>query len=458
MRITPLSIISSVPKIYQNRLSAEQTNPIYINNKIQTDTVSFGRSANNGELLRKLIPYKIPDMYTGIILLDSNVLEQWLQKKVFSQPIQNLVKFLKPYEETLHSVKKTIFTSIEQIAKSKQRIMLDDAIKILSAEAQNELHNIQQPIFDELISVAKGMPQEQKAIFDKLMDKTIKQVTNKAILSDFNKTDFRYKLTRIAMGIKQRGIDSEIKSIKQLINMSKLFPEQPKFKNLASIRNHKKNGKTTDVIQQEQANAIRKIEKYFIFSPLNQDKELQDLITKAKNQIFHIPTIIPFSRKNFISELESITKTLDNQKYAHKLIKIAQKLPTSHQEPSAFIMKESRNSAEKIGYDLFEGSVATLDHLVPFSKGGKDTLTNYGLASSYINSTRGNIPLNVYIRKHPEIYKNCQKHVNRLIELNNDGTFKKIGLNKWYIIRFSEAMKKLSPEENPILIDLSKLK
>jgi hypothetical protein len=211
-------------------------------------------------------------------------------------------------------------------------------------------------------------------------------------------------------------------------------------------------------MQQQQANAIRQIERYFSFSPLSQDKELKDLIAKAKNQIFHIPTVIPFSRKNFIRDLESITKTINNTKYAHRLIKIAQKLPTSHQEPSAFIMKESRNSSEKIGYDLFEGSVATLDHLVPFSKGGKDSLTNYGLTSSYINSTRGNMPLDNYIRNHPKIYKNCQKYINRLIELNNNGMLNEIGLNKWYIVHFADVMKKLSPEETPMLLDISKLK
>ena len=133
-------------------------------------------------------------------------------------------------------------------------------------------------------------------------------------------------------------------------------------------------------------------------------------------------------------------------------------MPTSNEEVSAFIMKEAKSSSDKIGYDLFAGSIATLDHLVPFSKGGKDTINNYGLTSAFNNSKRGNQPLSALLEENPKTYINCQKQIDRLIELSNNGTFKAIGLNKWYIINFANMMKKLSPEEKPLILDISRLK
>ena len=62
------------------------------------------------------------------------------------------------------------------------------------------------------------------------------------------------------------------------------------------------------------------------------------------------------------------------------------------------------------------------------------------------------------LKQHPEIYQNAQKHINRLIELYNDGTFKKVGLTKWYITNLAKRLYRLSPPEKPIVVDLSKLK
>ena len=111
MRISPVKLNYSIPYINQYRQNT-QIRPINNITQLNADTVSFGRSASNGELLRKVIKYKIPDMYTGQELLDGDILKDWLQQKVFSRPIKQLVKIIKPYKDTLHSVKRKVFEMV----------------------------------------------------------------------------------------------------------------------------------------------------------------------------------------------------------------------------------------------------------------------------------------------------------------------------------------------------------
>ena len=63
-----------------------------------------------------------------------------------------------------------------------------------------------------------------------------------------------------------------------------------------------------------------------------------------------------------------------------------------------------------------------------------------------------------HLKKYPQTYENCQKQVDRLIELYNDGTFKKIGLPKHYITNFVRRMYNLSPEDNRLILNIDKLK
>ena len=140
------------------------------------------------------------------------------------------------------------------------------------------------------------------------------------------------------------------------------------------------------------------------------------------------------------------------------MIQQAVELPKSRENLSAFIVKAANCSSEKIGFDLIEGSTGSIEHLVPFASKGNDSLENYAISTAYYNSERGNRTMPQQLKQHPEIYQNAQKHINRLIELYNDGTFKKVGLTKWYITNLAKRLYRLSPPEKPIVVDLSKLK
>ena len=193
-------------------------------------------------------------------------------------------------------------------------------------------------------------------------------------------------------------------------------------------------------------------------SPLKKDTELNDLLTSARAKIYKIPMVYSFKRKVFIHELVKITKKLENTKLSHRMVQTALRLPTSKQDVSAFIMKAVDYSSEKIGYELISGSMGSIEHLTPAKKGGEDSMSNFALVSVFMNNDREMKSFTQQLKLYPEIYVNAQKQVDRLIELYNDGTFRKIGLSRAYIINLASKLFKMSPPENRLYIDLTALK
>ena len=89
------------------------------------DTISFGRSAGNAEALRDLMSYKIPDMYSGKIVIDPKVVERFFENKLFQGTAKSIVKFISSYESSLHSVEKEVFNMIKAKAKQSPDKKLD---------------------------------------------------------------------------------------------------------------------------------------------------------------------------------------------------------------------------------------------------------------------------------------------------------------------------------------------
>ncbi len=421
--------------------------------------INFKRTAKNGEPLRKLLKYKIPDMYTGQIMLDPELLENLLKRKLFSQSISNIVKVLKPYEESLLPIPKKIFEKIEKISAREPYVKLDVVLHRMVPMARKKLANMQRPIFEKLSYRAMELPEKPLYNFRTLMEKTKNILENKPITEDFDPKDFKYKLSRIAKEIRQRGIDEEIKVIEKLIYLSKQFPNEKKTLlqiNRNKKTNYKNNKQKTNKIL-EYNKILQQMNNIFMGSSLYNNQLLKKLFFQAKTQIYEIPITIPFSRKVFIRKLKEITENIKDKKLANDLLKIAHKLPTSQQEVAAFIMKYANNDSEKIGYELLQNSVGTVEHIVPAKKGGKDTLDNYGLLMSVTNSERAHRDINTQLRLHPEIFINCQKYIDRLIDLHKEGLFEEVGLKPYYIEHFRNLMYKLTKDEEPMILDISRL-
>jgi len=450
MKILPIGLLNSNIKTQKTNNNTTYYNNIAATKPLRTDSVSFGRVAENAEKMRSLFKYGMIDIHTGKYIIDPEFFKKALQNGLFENSIQNIVKALKPIEKCLHKVEGQLFQKIEEMSKVHPLYKLNDVIQNLVPDAQTELLNIQRPIFKRLQNLGKDLPAEQKQAFNDLIYTTKLQLDNESIPYKFSKKEFNYQLERIAQDIKRRGISEEIKTVDKLLGMSKKIPYTPSGRNF-SRRNLSFNPEK----QLSQANLIRQMDNYFVRSVLRNDKSLQDLFKNAKFQVFNIPIVIPFKRKTFIHELESITNTLEDKKLARELIKEARTLPTAQEELSAFIMKSSRYSSTKIGHDLLYGSVGAIDHLVPYSLDGADTLENYAFTTNILNSKRGNKTIDRWIKENPDTITGSQKCVDRLLELYRDGILDKEGLTPWYIINFAKRIDKLS--DGKIKLDLGTL-
>ena len=465
-----------LPFIYnvQNIVNFQNSKSSYSGKLLQTpatpllqpltcDTVSFGRSAENAEELRALLAYSIPDMYSGKPVLEPKLVESLLNKHIFAKPIKTLIKQIIPLEESLHDVEKQFFAIVKNMVKVEPQYKLSDVIKKIAPEHNKQLLEQQQPIFDNLLVMSKDMPEELQQEFLFMLSTIYKKLKFEPILQPFSAKEFQYKLLRIYDEVSKKNNVSEMTTLKRMINIAKKMPEKTTEENLqaknikSKVKRHKKI-KGQKVIIKKRADLLTQIEILASETSLKNNAELTKLLSQTRSKIYNLPIIIPFNRKSFIHELEKITNKLEDKKLAHKMIQTSLKLPTSHDSLSAFVMKCVDYSPEKIGYNMICSSVGTIDHLIPFiKKGSKDNIANYGISSAYYNSKRAEMSLTQWMRKHPEIYANCQKQVDRLIELYNNGTFKKVKLPKHYIINFVRRMYNLSPEENRMVLNIDKL-
>ena len=423
---------------------------------LAVDTVSFkANHSNDMTMLKKLLAYKIPDMYSGKIMINPAEVESMMQAHIFSSPLKTLVKVLSKFEESLFPVEQKIFEMLRHEARINPDYTLEEAMHKKTGSAMAELIPKQLPILDELKEKAKNLPEDKKQAFEDLMDLTYKRLFKEKVLLPFSSKDLRYKLERAYQGIRQRGITSEINTMRTLIGIAKTIPEKTTNTKVKARKHKKKNSERDNA--KIIAGKMRQMAKILSFSPLEKDKEINEILNNARAKLYNIPLAEPFKRKNFIKELKQLLAGVSDQKLVRSLEQTAIQLPTAKHEPAAFIVKSATSSSEKIGYDLLSRSIGTVEHLLPQTHGGEDYWSNLALATSEMNSERAHRKMPMQLQKHPETYENCQKYVDRLIELHKNKILKKFGLGEWYIINFAEKMYKMSPPDKRMVLDLSKL-
>ncbi|MCM1339604.1 MAG: hypothetical protein NC191_08040 [Muribaculaceae bacterium] len=416
------------------------------------DTVSFSghRHAPNSAELKELLPYGIPDIYSGVILIDSREVEAMMSQKVFEQPIKKIVRDIKKHEQSMFPVEQQIYHLMRKAAKETPQMKLDEFIQSLVPEHSKKLLNIQRPIFNKLNKLAKGMPADLYEQYQYLIYQTNKKLDNEPLYQPFSLKEFRYKLGRIKERI-EKSKDKRAKlAIEKLYEMTE-FPEVKKGLRLSK-------GFPRQQFEEKQKNILLKVSRAFEDSVLSDDVDLRKLIETSRARMYKIPTNIKFNRKGFIHDLKEITDQLEDEKLARKMIQTAVKLPTSKQNISAFVMKSANRSSGQIGYDLFSGAIGSADHLVAQHKGGKSDLSNYVLSSGYMNSEKAHERFSIMLRKNPMIRVYAQRQMDRLIELANAGVFKEVGLSKNYIYDLARNLKKLSAPQPPLILDTSALK
>ena len=486
MRISSINNIFIETK-HQNKSSKDNNtvNPtpsdVRINKLFPYNPVvlSFSGVTHGGEKLKKLVRYGIPDMYTGQILLDPKILEYLQCKNIFSNPLKYLIGDLKPYEDTLITSGKGFYELLKNTAKEYPNYTISDVIKMNKKEHEKLLLHDQSGIFNKLIYKGMDLPEGPFEDFQVLTNITIKRLMNDPVVLPFSETEFKYKLKRISETIKSKNNKQEITAMRELEKMAgKLFKGSMDFvdrkllnynsiyPNLAVKRKEKPIKATLRLklehqmkpeVLKKNADNLAKMREYYDSSVLKDNEELANLFENTNAKIHGFPYYAKFERKSFLYELKKITKQLKDRDFAHEMMNIAIKLPTSYENLSAFIVKYAGDTSNKIGYHMMKDSVVSIDHLVPKKGGGANTLKNFGLSSAGVNREKSNIPFDEFVKMHPETYENCQKQVDRLIELCNDGTFDKLEIPRSYIKDFATTILNISPPEKRIILDISKL-
>ena len=179
------------------------------------------------------------------------------------------------------------------------------------------------------------------------------------------------------------------------------------------------------------------------------------MIEISKSRLAQDKIIVPFNRKSFIYDLARLLEDLPDKNLQEELLTIAQKLPTSQESTSAYIVKVASEPVDKIGYRLVWPSLASVEHILPRSEGGLDMMANFGGATTRENSLRKSIPFVQQMKRRPLTPLYCQKYVDKLIELYHSGVFGRLNINPKYIVDFKNTIKTQS--HHKINLDVSGL-
>ena len=199
---------------------------------------------------------------------------------------------------------------------------------------------------------------------------------------------------------------------KQLIFLSKKFPE----KNIQELlQTQFKKAEVNLIVEQREILD----ELNFVSWQLPEKKgiQLRKLIGETFETIFKREPNPKkrFKRKKVIENFDAFTNTLGDSKLKKKIGKAIRELPTSDNSINAFIVKYASRAPEEIAMKLHREDFATLEHIIPDSKGGRLVIWE----CSEDNAERGNSFILEQLKKHPDMPTNLQKHIDRLIEIHD---------------------------------------
>lgn len=446
-----ISSLNTHNKIYSKPIT-EKTQEIIVNQDLPqieasvvaplgyySSNISFGK-IKNSEPLRKIFAYAIPDLYSEIITIDPKRIAKLMKTDAFEVPLKKFMQVFKPFEESLF--KDTNETKLYRIIKANSEkypdMSVSELVQKIAPGHEKKLRRIQAPIFSEIDELAKSLPEEQRYAYKLLRAETQNKLDGKPIKARFSTKDFKYKLEKIRDYVAQRKDPEADKVMERLIKEADKLPPSASYNAIA-----------------QQKSIIDNIELLFKSSTLSKNEQLNDLINASRGRLNNESIIVPFSRKNFLYDLDKLTENIPDKALREKMLSVAETLPKSSDSLSAFIVKIKDESSEKIAYRILDPSMASVEHLHPASCGGPDAMSNFACASRRENTERGNIPFVEQLKRRPLTPEYAQRQMDRYIELANQGVFAKNNVDLTFIQDFKDKIYEESGHK--IILDTSKL-
>jgi len=420
-------------KLYQQKQGNYQRQKISV---YSTYSVSFGIANSSG--LKNLFAYGIPDMYTGRVMIDPRKFLKVSKTNIFCADAKSAINSLKRFSESFGGVEAKVFKLMKiKLALNGNYDSIRSLLQSISPKFEKILIRKQKPIIEELSQHVEELPIEFQKPFKDLIKRTNDTIDKNPIILPFETADFKYKLNKIKADVDKNGI---LKSQKVMIKMLKEAEKLDIHTDNSNIENQK--------------NIIDFMDTILKSSTLKKHEQLKELIRMSQDRLNNKATIVPFTRKSFLYDLEKILDNIPDIAQKEKLLKIAEKLPTSSNSISAYMLKISKESSDKIAYRLCWPSFATIEHLIPQSCGGEDAMKNFGGASARENSLRQSIDFTEQLKRIPKIPQYCQKQMYRLLILREQGVFKKTHTAYNYPEEFAETLYKISKGQIKLKMDL----
>ena len=186
---------------------------------------------------------------------------------------------------------------------------------------------------------------------------------------------------------------------------------------------------------------------------VNTALKLRHKTTKCRQIILSDSTRDTFKRKTFLNSLEEIVPNENEKEIFNEIKNKALFLPTSESSKNAFVVKYSQRKQVEITRRLFIASTGSIEHIIPYSQGGLNTMGNFLLTCASGNRYRENMSLVNYIKRFPKIPKYCQKYIDDIIEVIHRGGLEG---NETYPYKIKEKLSKES--QGRIMLSLSKYK
>lgn len=210
---------------------------------------------------------------------------------------------------------------------------------------------------------------------------------------------------------------------KECYNLLKIWSKDKPDADFKELLNENKEPQLK-ILQKKQNNILDTVIEISKTLSDKEQEEVRKVTETTRKYVSSTDKEIKFKRKTFLKDVETLGNKISDKEVYNKIYKEAEKMPTSQNDVSAFVVKYSDRNHREIGERLVKLSVGTIEHIRPRSEGGKNLLSNYMLECAGCNHERSSIPLGDWVDTHPEMKENSQKYIDEVINRINNGEMK----------------------------------
>ena len=168
-----------------------------------------------------------PCMYCGVHMrYDEATFLEWKRNNYFSKPIADFVKHFKQYRDSLHESEGQIFDFIEFISRKSPQSKLDTVIKMMSSQANRELLNLQNPIFDSMAVEACKLPEKNKNAVLALIVKSRYRVLRVPHTEEYSGKELRYRIENLSKTLPDEKLAKRVNDLAELLTIPSIYKQK----------------------------------------------------------------------------------------------------------------------------------------------------------------------------------------------------------------------------------------